>query len=100
MSVGFTYQGGELCADQVPLGAIAEAVGTPAYVYCSTLMRARLRQFLAAFADQRVLVCYALKANSNLAVIRTLADECAGVGIGGIEKAEQFADRRCVRALA
>jgi diaminopimelate decarboxylase len=81
VSVGFTYQGGELCADQVPLGAIAEAVGTPAYVYSGTLMRARLRQFLAAFAGQRVLVCYALKANSNLAVIRTLADEGAGAEI-------------------
>jgi diaminopimelate decarboxylase len=81
VSVGFTYQGGELCADRVPLGAIAEAVGTPAYVYSGTLMRARLRQFLAAFAGQRVLVCYALKANSNLAVIRTLADEGAGAEI-------------------
>ena len=81
MSVGFAYRGGQLCADRVPLGAIAEAVGTPAYVYSGTLMRARLRQFLAAFADQRVLVCYALKANSNLAVIRTLADEGAGAEI-------------------
>jgi diaminopimelate decarboxylase len=90
VSVGFTYQGGRLCADRVPLGAIAEAVGTPAYVYSGTLMRARLRQFLAAFADQRVLVCYALKANSNLAVIRTLADEGAGADIvsgGELERA-------------
>ncbi|MGH6897304.1 MAG: diaminopimelate decarboxylase [Geminicoccaceae bacterium] len=81
MSAGFAYRGGELCADQVPLAAIAEAVGTPAYVYAGTVMRARLRQFLAAFAGQRVLVCYALKANSNLAVIRTLADEGAGAEI-------------------
>ena len=90
MSVGFAYRDGILCADQVPLAAIAEAVGTPAYVYSGTAMRARLRAFLAAFADQRVLVCYALKANSNLAVIRTLADEGAGADIvsgGELERA-------------
>jgi diaminopimelate decarboxylase len=90
VSVGFTYRDGQLCADQVPLGAIAEAVGTPAYVYCGAVMRARLRQFLAAFADQRVLVCYALKANSNLAVIRTLAQEGAGADVvsgGELERA-------------
>ena len=81
MSAGFAYRDGRLCADQVPLDAIAEAVGTPAYVYSGTAMRARLRQLLAAFAGQQVLVCYALKANSNLAVVRTLADEGAGADV-------------------
>jgi len=81
VSGGFAYRGGELCADEVPLKSIAEAVGTPAYVYSGTAMRERLRQFLAAFADRRALVCYALKANSNLAVIRTLAEEGAGAEI-------------------
>ena len=44
-------------------------------------MRARVRAFFAAFAGQRALLCYALKANANLAVIRTLADEGAGADI-------------------
>jgi diaminopimelate decarboxylase len=78
---GFSYLGGQLHADQVPLAGIAAAVGTPAYVYAGAVMRARLRQFLAAFAGRRVMVCYALKANSNLAVIRTLADAGAGADI-------------------
>jgi diaminopimelate decarboxylase len=81
LSVGFAYRDGRLCADQLPLDLIAEAVGTPAYVYSGAAMRARLREFLAAFADRRVLVCYALKANSNLAVVRTLADAGAGADI-------------------
>lgn len=78
---GFTYLDGQLHADQVPLAEIAKAVGTPAYVYAGAVMRARLRQFLDAFADRRVMVCYALKANSNLAVIRTLAEAGAGADI-------------------
>jgi diaminopimelate decarboxylase len=78
---GFTYVDGQLCADQVPLAEIARAVGTPAYVYSGTLMRERLERFLGVFADQRVMVCYALKANSNLAVIKTLADAGAGAEI-------------------
>jgi diaminopimelate decarboxylase len=81
VSVGFAYRDGVLCADRVPLPAIAEEVGTPAYVYSGSAMRARLRAFLAAFAGAQVLVCYALKANSNLAVIRTLAEEGAGADI-------------------
>ena len=73
MSAGFSYLDGQLHADRVPLAEIAAAVGTPAYIYAGAVMRERLRQFLAAFAGQRVMVCYALKANSNLAVVRTLA---------------------------
>ena len=78
---GFTYLDGQLHADQVPLAEVAAAVGTPAYVYAGGIMRARLGRFLAAFSGRRVLVCYALKANSNLAVIRTLADAGAGADI-------------------
>jgi diaminopimelate decarboxylase len=78
---GFAYLDGQLYADRVPLAEIAEAVGTPAYVYAGAIMRERLRHFLAAFACQRVVVCYALKANSNLAVVRTLAQAGAGADI-------------------
>jgi diaminopimelate decarboxylase len=79
--VSFTYLGGQLHADRVALAAIAEAVGTPAYVYAGAVMREHLRHFLAAFAGQQVMVCYALKANSNLAVVRTLAEAGAGADI-------------------
>jgi diaminopimelate decarboxylase len=79
--LGFAYLGGQLHADRVPLAEIAEAVGTPAYVYAGAVMRERLRRFLDAFAGQRVMVCYALKANSNLAVVRTLAEAGAGADI-------------------
>jgi diaminopimelate decarboxylase len=81
VSAGFSYVDGQLHADRVPLAAIVEAVGTPAYVYAGAIMRERLRRFLGAFAGQRVLVCYALKANSNLAVVRTLAEAGAGADI-------------------
>jgi diaminopimelate decarboxylase len=81
VSGAFAYRDGTLHAEDVALEAIATAVGTPAYVYAAAPMRARVRELLAAFAGQRVLICYALKANGNLAVVRTLADEGAGADI-------------------
>ena len=86
----FAYRDGELCAEGVPLRSIAEAVGTPAYVYAATGMRRRLRRLQEAFAGQRALFCYAVKANSNLAVIRTLAEAGAGADVvsgGELERA-------------
>jgi diaminopimelate decarboxylase len=77
----FSYRECQLHAEAVPLATIAAAVGTPAYVYASASMRAQVRRFFAAFAGQRVLLCYALKANANLAVIRTLVDEGAGADV-------------------
>jgi diaminopimelate decarboxylase len=74
----FHYAGGALHADEVPLAEIAAAVGTPCYVYAARAMRARLAAFQEAFAGERVLFCYALKANSNLAVIRLFAEQGAG----------------------
>jgi diaminopimelate decarboxylase len=81
VSAPFTYRDGRLCAEAVPLDEIARAVGTPAYVYAAGHMRGQLRRFQDAFAGQRIMVCYAIKANSNLAVIKTLADEGAGAEI-------------------
>ena len=81
MTAGFVYRDGQLCAEEVPLEKIARAVGTPAYVYSATAMRERLHRLLGAFAGQRVVVCYALKANANLAVVRTLAEAGAGAEI-------------------
>jgi diaminopimelate decarboxylase len=90
MTLPFSYRDGRLFAEDVPIAEIASAAGTPAYIYSSTGMRAQLNRLQRAFAGQRIKVCYAIKANSNLAVIRTLADEGAGAEIvsgGELEKA-------------
>ena len=77
----FCYRGGELYAEDVAVREIAAAVGTPFYLYSSAAFAARYRQFVAAFAPQRPLVCYAVKANSNLAVLRVFAGLGAGADV-------------------
>jgi diaminopimelate decarboxylase len=74
----FRYRGGALHAEAVPLAEIAAAVGTPCYVYSASAMRERAAAFREAFAPERALLCYAVKANSNLAVIRLFASEGLG----------------------
>ena len=75
------YRGGELHVEDVPLPRIAEAVGTPFYCYSSAALERRYRDFAAAFAGQDATICYAVKANSNLAVIRTFARLGAGADV-------------------
>ena len=74
----FRYVGGDLSVDGVALADIARAVGTPCYVYSAGAMRERARAFRGAFAGERALVCYAVKANSNLAILRLFAEEGLG----------------------
>jgi len=84
------YREGALWMEQVALASVAEAVGTPAYVYSSAIMRQRYLAFVEAFGGLDAMVCYAMKANSNLAVVRTFADLGAGadvVSLGELEKA-------------
>lgn len=86
----FAYRDGQLACEAVPLAAIADAIGSPAYVYSAGMMRDRLGTFQKAFAHRQALFCYAVKANSNIAVIRTLAAAGAGadtVSGGEIERA-------------
>ncbi len=81
---------GVLRADEVDLATIAQAVDTPFYCYASTVLTARFRAFAAAVRPLNALICYALKANGNLAVIRTLAREGAGADVvsgGELERA-------------
>ncbi|MBI1208231.1 MAG: diaminopimelate decarboxylase [Azospirillum sp.] len=80
-SEAFSYRSGELHAEAVALAAIAEAVGTPCYVYARAALEVGYRAFAEAFADDDVGLCYALKANGNLAVIRTLARLGAGADV-------------------
>ena len=77
----FAYRNGVLCAEAVDLAALAQAVGTPFYCYSSATLERHYRVFAGAFADVDALVCYAMKANSNQAVIATLARLGAGADV-------------------
>jgi len=77
----FDYRNGALHAEGVALSGIADAVGTPVYCYSQGGIEERYRAFEAAFAGRQAIICYALKANSNLAVIRTLARLGAGADV-------------------
>jgi diaminopimelate decarboxylase len=77
----FAYRDGVLHAEAVSLGVIAESVGTPFYCYSSATLERHYRVFADAFADVPSLVCYALKANSNQAVIATLARLGSGADV-------------------
>src|SRR5271167_4247789 len=77
----FAYRDGVLCAEDVPLPEIARAVGTPFYCYSSATIERHFEVFRSAFASQNALVCYAMKANSNQAVLATLARAGAGMDV-------------------
>ncbi len=77
----FTYRGGALHAEAVDLNALADAVGTPFYCYSNATIERHYKVFAGAFADVDPLVCYAIKANSNQAVIATLAKLGAGADV-------------------
>ena len=77
----FARHGGTLYAEGVALTALAEAVGTPCYVYSRAALERAIDAYHDALAGCRSLVCYAVKANSNLAVLDTLARRGAGFDI-------------------
>lgn len=77
-SDGFPLIDGERRAERIPLTLIADAVGTPAYVYSAAVLRARYQAYAEAFAGLDCLIAYAVKANGSLAVIRVLAAQGAG----------------------
>ncbi|MCO4055626.1 MAG: diaminopimelate decarboxylase [Bosea sp.] len=77
----FAYRDGILHAEDVDLRDIAREVGTPFYCYSTATLVRHYRVFRDAFAGADTLVCYAMKANSNQAVLRTLAREGAGMDI-------------------
>jgi diaminopimelate decarboxylase len=77
----FDYRHGVLHAEGVNLVELAQAVGTPFYCYSTATLERHYRVFAGAFADVPSLVCYAVKANSNQAVIATLAKLGAGADV-------------------
>src|SRR6195256_1836605 len=77
----FAYRSGVLHAETVNLVDLAAAVGTPFYCYSTATLERHYQVFAGAFADVPALVCYAMKANSNQAVIKTLARLGAGADV-------------------
>jgi diaminopimelate decarboxylase len=77
----FDYRHGVLHAEAVDLADLATVVGTPFYCYSTATLRRHYEIFAQAFADVKALVCYAMKANSNQAVIKTLAELGAGADV-------------------
>jgi diaminopimelate decarboxylase len=77
----FSYQNDQLCAEQVPLADIAERFGTPCYVYSYAALTDAYRQFDAALGGCPHLICYAVKANSGIAILHLLARMGAGFDI-------------------
>lgn len=92
MDEAFSYRDGELCCEEVALAGLARRLGTPLYVYSANAIRARYRALVEAFAPDPPLVCYAVKANHNLAVIRTLA--ALGAGADTVSAGEILRARR------
>ena len=77
----FDYRNGVLHAEAVSLVELADAVGTPFYCYSTATLERHYRVFAEAFAGEKALVCYAMKANSNQSVLRTLAKLGAGADV-------------------
>ena len=79
--MAFDYRGGVLCAEQAPLDDIARRFGTPCYVYSRAAIVAAYAEFAQALNGRDALVCYSVKANSNLAILALLASLGAGFDI-------------------
>src|SRR3990170_3890749 len=85
----FVYTNGQLGAEGVALAEVAANYGTPCYVYSRAEIEQRWNAFNAAFAGQAHLLCYAVKANSNIAVLNVLARLGSGfdiVSVGELER--------------
>jgi diaminopimelate decarboxylase len=77
----FKLRRGELYCEQVPVERIAQAAGTPVYIYSHRTLVGHLRKLQAAFAALRPLICFSVKANANLAILRLLVRRGAGLDI-------------------
>ena len=83
------YRDGELCVEGTPVHALAQQYGTPLFVYSQASMHDALAAYQRGFAGRKVQICYAMKANSSLALLQFFArqgcgcDRIGGVGHGG-----------------
>lgn len=91
----------ELLCDQVPLAKLARRYGTPLYIYSASTIRERLRAFDRAFQDVPHTVCYSVKANSNLSILRLLNRSGSGFDVvsGGELQRVLKIDRRATRRV-
>jgi diaminopimelate decarboxylase len=78
---GFPRREGQLQVEGVAVSDIIREVGTPAYLYSAGALASSYDAMAAAFADRKHLICYAIKANMNLAVVRTLVTRGAGIDV-------------------
>lgn len=77
----FKYRGGELFAEDVPVRELAEKYGTPLYVYSYRTLLRHFRAYTEAFRDYPHIICFALKANSNIAILRLFAKHGGGADV-------------------
>jgi diaminopimelate decarboxylase len=98
----FHYQTQQLWSDGVRLSSLAAKFGTPLYVYSASAIRERLGLVRTAFAARAATICYAVKANSNLALLKMLAAEGAGFDIvsgGELERVRRAAPQALSRTV-
>src|SRR5262252_2619569 len=79
--MSFSYRRGVLCAEQLPLDEIARRFGTPCFVYSRAAIEGAYREYADALRGRDALLCYSVKANSNLAVLALFAKLGAGFDI-------------------
>lgn len=103
---GFEYRPGRdaaaLYCERVPLARLAERFGTPLYVYSATTIAQRYREFDAAFAGVAHTICYSVKANSSLALLKLLAGQGSGFDVvsgGEVERVRRAARRALPRTV-
>jgi len=84
----FNYKNGELYCEEVPIKEIAQKVGTPFYLYSAKTFKRHFKAFQNAFSEIKHIICFAIKANSNLAVLSLLASLGSGADI--VSKGELF----------
>ncbi len=77
----FHYQNGKMYTENVPISDIAKTIATPFYCYSTQSIQDNYRAYSSAFSDTDALICYAVKANSNQAILQTLALEGAGADV-------------------
>jgi len=77
----FQYKKDELYCEEIPISAIADSVGTPFYLYSYNTLLNHFKVFDSAFSSVKHLVCFSVKANSNIAVLKTLINQGGGVDI-------------------
>ena len=98
---GFTYKNNELHCDGLPINKLAKKFGTPLYVYSAITIRERYRILERAFHHVRHTLCYSVKANSNLSILRLLAGMGAGFDIvsGGELERVRRAQKKAVKKI-